>query len=270
MWNIQFLKPSGLTTMHSLLRASVLLFAVTGTLFCAEAEAQIADEVFLNFTNTSVMLGDLHNGDSEPFANRTTLDSLISLTDAPSADAEEFHRQSTHVWVSGGMLEVVFEFDNDFDLTQFHFWNYHSESFDVDDVDLVFLDSEMNTIGTMEDISPALGNDTGFDSTPTLAEDFALDFEGVRYVRATFAGSNDQVDFNNMGFTGSATEVEPVLLGDVNTDGLVNFFDIDPFISLLASETFQIEADMNLNGIVSFSDIAPFIEALSSTGSTDN
>ena len=256
--------------MQSLLRASVLLFAVTGTLFCAEAEAQTGDEVFLNFSNTSVMLGELHNGDREPFANRTTLDSLLSLTDAPSADAEEFHRQSTHVWISGGMLEVVFEFDNDYDLTQFHFWNYHSESFDVDDVDLVFLDSEMNTIGTMENISPALGNDTGFDTTPTLAEDFALDFDGVRYVRATLDGSNSQVDFNNMGFTGILTELEPLLLGDVNTDGIVNFFDIEPFISLLSTETFQIEADMNQNGIVSFSDISPFIEALSSMGSTGN
>lgn len=128
----------------------------------------------------------------------------------------------------------------------------------------------MNTVATMDDISPALGNDTGFDSTPTVAEDIALDVEGVRYVRATFAGSNNQVDFNNMGFTGIVTEVVPVLLGDVNTDGVVNFFDIAPFIALLSTETFQIEADMNQNGIVSFSDIAPFIVALSSNGSTGN
>ena len=129
------------------------------------------------------MLGELHNGDREPFANRSTLESLISLTDAPSADFEEFHQQTSHVWVSGGMLEIVFDLDVDYDLDQFHFWNYHSESFDVDDIDLVFYDSEMNSIGTLEDISPALGNDTGSDFDATTAEDFDLDFAGVRFVR---------------------------------------------------------------------------------------
>lgn len=87
---------------------ATLLLTAAAILFSVEAKAQTGDEVFLNFLNTSVMLGDLHNGDREPFANRTTLDSLISFTDAPSAGAEEFHRQSTHIWVSGGTLEVVF------------------------------------------------------------------------------------------------------------------------------------------------------------------
>ena len=254
--------------MKPVLRAIFLVSAVAGIYCCTAVQAQDLDEVYLNFSNTSVMLGDLHNGDREPFANRTTLDSLISLTDAPSADAEEFHRQSTHVWISGGMLEVVFEFDIDCDLTQFHFWNYHSESFDVDDVDLVFLDSDMNTIGTMEDISPALGNDTGSDSTPTLAEDFALDFDGVRYVRATLSGTNSQVDFNNIGFTG--IPVSGVLLGDVNLDGLVTFLDIAPFISALSDPTFRPAADMDQNGVVSFLDIALFIEALSNGSQSTN
>ena len=52
------------------------------------------------------------------------------------------------------------------------------------------------------------------------------------------------------------------LLGDVNLDGVVDFFDIAPFISILSSG-FQTEADIDQNGVVDFFDIAPFIELLS-------
>lgn len=61
------------------------------------------------------------------------------------------------------------------------------------------------------------------------------------------------------------SQVAPlVLLGDVNQDEVVNFLDIGPFISLLSSDTFQIEADINGDGSVTFLDIAPFIAILSS------
>ena len=57
-----------------------------------------------------------------------------------------------------------------------------------------------------------------------------------------------------------------VLLGDVNTDGDVNFLDIAPFIARLFDSVFQAEADMNGDGVVSFADISLFIEALSQQG----
>ena len=41
---------------------------------------------------------------------------------------------------------------------------------------------------------------------------------------------------------------ETALLGDVNRDDTVNFLDISPFISRLASGTFQVEADVNQDG----------------------
>ena len=53
-----------------------------------------------------------------------------------------------------------------------------------------------------------------------------------------------------------------VVLGDVNQDGIVNFFDIAPFIDLLAGEDFQAEADTNGDGTVNFFDISPFIDIL--------
>ena len=54
------------------------------------------------------------------------------------------------------------------------------------------------------------------------------------------------------------------LLGDVNLDGVVDFFDIAPFIDLLASQAFQLEADIDADEDVDFFDIAPFITLLAS------
>jgi len=53
--------------------------------------------------------------------------------------------------------------------------------------------------------------------------------------------------------------VSPLLLGDVNQDGEVNFFDISPFIVILLSGEFQAEADTNQDGFVNFFDISPFV-----------
>ena len=60
------------------------------------------------------------------------------------------------------------------------------------------------------------------------------------------------------------TEIPDFLLGDVNRDGVVDFFDISPFITVLSGGEFQLEADMDQNGSVNFFDISPFITALSS------
>ena len=54
------------------------------------------------------------------------------------------------------------------------------------------------------------------------------------------------------------------LLGDANLNGVVNFLDITPFISLLSSGTFLDQADINRDGVVNFLDISPFVSILSS------
>ena len=56
-----------------------------------------------------------------------------------------------------------------------------------------------------------------------------------------------------------------VLLGDVDLNGEVNFFDVFPFITILAEGTFQAEADCDESGAVEFSDISAFIAILSGT-----
>jgi len=55
----------------------------------------------------------------------------------------------------------------------------------------------------------------------------------------------------------------PLILGDVNLDGVVDFSDIPPFIAVLKAGSFQAEADCNKSGAVDFSDIPPFIDILS-------
>ena len=52
-----------------------------------------------------------------------------------------------------------------------------------------------------------------------------------------------------------------IILGDVNVDGLVDFSDIAPFIVLLSSSGFQVEADLDQSGFVDFSDIAAVYSA---------
>ena len=55
------------------------------------------------------------------------------------------------------------------------------------------------------------------------------------------------------------------LVGDVDRNQTVDFLDIAPFISLLTSGVFQVEADIDDNGAVNFLDIAPFIQILTGT-----
>ncbi len=54
-----------------------------------------------------------------------------------------------------------------------------------------------------------------------------------------------------------------LLLGDVNLDGMIDLLDVAPFVELVSSGTFQIEADFNEDGLVNLLDVAPFIAALS-------
>ena len=69
----------------------------------------------------------------------------------------------------------------------------------------------------------------------------------------------------NPSFGSATVELESipgVLLGDVNLDGIVNFFDILPFISVLSADEFQLEADLNQDCEVNFFDIPFFITFL--------
>jgi hypothetical protein len=154
--------------------------------------------VYLNNSNITVALGS--SMAAEPFANLSTALSLANVIDAPSASASELHiSPTTHVWVSGGPLELDFDFGTEYDLSMLHFWNYYGEGFDVDNIDFTFFDSSKNLVGSLLGVAPALG---GAGGNPIFAEDYSLSFpSNVQFVNAVLTGSNGQVDFNNIGFT---------------------------------------------------------------------
>ena len=53
-----------------------------------------------------------------------------------------------------------------------------------------------------------------------------------------------------------------LLLGDVNSDGVVDPEDISAFISILINGQYSMNCDVNRDGVVNFADIPPFIEIL--------
>lgn len=60
----------------------------------------------------------------------------------------------------------------------------------------------------------------------------------------------------------SCEAAEEVLHGDVNMDGVINLLDVQPFVALISSNTFQAEADVNKDGVVNLLDVQPFIDLL--------
>ena len=180
--------------MNKRLLASLLLSPFV--LFSTQIQAATT---YLNIDNISVAVG---SGTSSGTFNNTfdggqTIDKVI---DAPTADAEEFHNQTTHIWFTadsvGGGLELVFDFGQAYDITTLHFWNYTAEGFDVDNIDFTFFDVTNMAVGTLS-IEPDLGSSPGI-----LAQDIPLAAPlNVRYVTAFLSGSNRQVDFQNIGFS---------------------------------------------------------------------
>ena len=139
------------------------------------------------------------------FLNGQTINKVI---DAPSADAEEFHNQITHIWFTadsiGGGLELEFDFKQEYDISTLHFWNYTGEDFDVDNVDFAFFDASSVQVGSLS-IMPALGTLPGI-----KAEDIALAAPlNVQYVTAFLTGTNRAVDFQNIGFTAEVSTPKP-------------------------------------------------------------
>lgn len=161
--------------------------------------------VYLNDQNITVAVGsgtspgNFHN----TFDNGFGIEKVI---DAPSATAEEFHNQITHIWFTadqaGGGLELEFDFGRPYDITTLHFWNYTGESYDVDSIDFDFFNSSGSHVGSLS-IQPALGTSPGI-----TAQDISLAAPlNVEFVRAFLTGSNREVDFQNIGFSANPSAV---------------------------------------------------------------
>lgn len=188
---------------------NVLQSVLTITLFVLYGiTSASAAPVYLNNTNITVEVGPGTSPGSfnNTFAGASTIEKVI---DAPSADAEEFHNQTTHIWFTadaiGGGLELLFNFGQEYDVTTVHFWNYTAESFDVDLIDFTFFDSNNVQRGTLS-ILPDLGSSPGI-----LAQDIVLAAPlNIQFVTAFLSGSNREVDFQNIGFTATVSQPVPV------------------------------------------------------------
>lgn len=187
--------------MH--MKTTAALFAAISLL----ASAAAAAPVYLNdsLINVSVGAGTSAGSFNNTFNGGQTIGKVI---DAPGADAEEFHDQTTHIWFTadslGGGLELLFDFNQEYDISTLHFWNYTSESYDVDNVDFTFYDNTSTQVGSLS-IMPSLGSSPGI-----RAEDIALAAPlNVQFVTAFLTGSNREVDFQNIGFTAEISTPKP-------------------------------------------------------------
>jgi hypothetical protein len=170
--------------------------AILGSLHIANG---LAAPVYLNEANITVDVGL----NTSPGTFNNTFDggsTIEKVIDAPSATAEEFHTQTTHIWFTadavGGGLELVFDFGIEYNINTLHFWNFTGEGFDVDNVAFTFFNAANSNVGSLE-ISPALGTSPGI-----TAQDIPLAAPlNVRFVSAFLTGSNGEVDFQNIGFT---------------------------------------------------------------------
>lgn len=114
----------------------------------------------------------------------------------------------------------------------------------------------------------ASGNTAVTITSTGLATDF--NFSGVGATNfaslAVNVTPNVSAQFSNLNVV-SITIMEGaetnVLLGDINQDEAINFVDIGPFINILGSSGFSLEADINQDGVVNFLDIGPFVAILS-------
>ena len=120
------------------------------------------------------------------------------------------------------------------------------ELFDVNDDPLVDDLREITSLGFFANIGDGNGGASPFNDRGQVA------------FQAAFIDGTSGVFISNLVAT-LPEPTEPILFGDVNLDGMVNFQDISPFISVLSNGEFQAEADTNQDGEVNFLDISPFI-----------
>jgi hypothetical protein len=182
-------------------RLSILLATAATRGFSAPLSAATT---YLNIDNISVAVGSGTGTGTfnNTFDNGQTIDKVI---DAPTATAQEFHDQTTHIWFTGSApnqgLELIFTFGVSYDITTLHFWNYTGEGYDVDNVEFTFFNSLGASIGSTS-IQPALGSSGGI-----TAQNIALQSPlNTRSVRAYLTGSNGQIDFQNIGFTANVSD----------------------------------------------------------------
>ena len=119
--------------------------------------------------------------------------------------------------------------------------------------------TRFNTAGSAVDYTVTVDS-----ITPNSAQAVALDTQGGVYFSAS-------VDLPSQVYIAKYQEDLPYTPGDLNCDGELNAFDIDPFVLALTDPTGyavawpdcdRMLADCNGDGVVNAFDIDPFVELL--------
>ena len=119
-------------------------------------------------------------------------------------------------------------------------------------------------------VTSQTGTETGGTVLTTVLEPFPDDFDYLTFVNGAHFSVGASIVLEDGGVVTFTTAQLAIsdgvtgtpLLGDIDMNGAVNFLDITPFITILASAGFQFEADIDGNGVVNFLDITPFISIL--------
>ena len=112
------------------------------------------------------------------------------------------------------------------------------------------------TVATSDGETPATGLSIASGATDLASIVFFSSQNAVN------GNQNSGVWIDNLLVQTDRTVETGVLKGDVNSDGVVDFFDIQPFIDVLSAGGNQAEADADCDGDVDFFDIQPFIDIL--------
>ena len=117
---------------------------------------------------------------------------------------------------------------------------------------------------TLQEIEVPLTASAIQDGTAEVYVYSTLDTSTIRQLPdVAIAGGALQLTLEPYSMTLVEIPASEILVGDINLNGVVDFFDISPFIELLSNGEFQAEGDFDGDGVVGFLDISGFIAALS-------
>ena len=213
-------------------------------------------------TNGLILLGDGYST-SSPWSDQ--IESATTLADLDGGTIENGSITFLLVAEFSATAGVDLDTDND-GLLDFFPWSNVLDGVgwtDGGSADQVYTSASLVQAGTPEAATRIVGDSQTESLNSWFNGEIAGTSDSVNY---GFGSSNLPANAEitpgaeNFGAVDRAFE-----LGDVNRDGLVDFSDIGPFISILASDGFSEEADADQDGVVSFFDISLFISLLAAS-----
>lgn len=93
---------------------------------------------------------------------------------------------------------------------------------------------------------------------------FILEQNPSRSHRLVYRESGTNVDVVSLfpNIPGDFLVGTALLPGDLNCDGTIDLLDVNPFVKLLSSSTYNIKADINCDGQLDLLDVQPFVELI--------